>query len=261
MKPCMVCSLRLPKPSELTQSAEVAINENPLNRVHGSDASTSIRDPRERSFIAIATEYKWNKAGVMLTVGFLHESSIAFRNRVLAHMNSWGEFCNVTFRYAQATEAQVRIGQFDTGDDYGLWSYLGTNVLNHKYPSPTMNLEGFTEHTSEEEFARVVRHEAGHTLGFVHEHRRPEILNNIDRQKAYAYYWEKEKWDEAETNRQVLTPLDYNIDSTPATDGESIMCYYLPGSIMTDGIGVPGGRDFTAQDRAFAAKYYPKPTP
>ena len=53
---------------------------------------------------------------------------------------------------------------------------------------PTMNLEGFTMRTPESEFLRVVRHEAGHTLGFEHEHMRTQLVQRIDRKKAIAYF-------------------------------------------------------------------------
>jgi hypothetical protein len=51
-----------------------------------------------------------------------------------------------------------------------------------------MNLQGFTMNTLESEFRRVVRHETGHTLGFPHEHLRRQIVDNIDPDRAYAYF-------------------------------------------------------------------------
>ena len=48
--------------------------------------------------------------------------------------------------------------------------------------------------TSEAEFRRVVRHEAGHTLGFDHEHMRSDIVKRIDREKAIAFFDRTEGW-------------------------------------------------------------------
>ncbi len=70
----------------------------------------------------------------------------------------------------------------------GYWSYLGTDILSVPLNHPTMNLEGFSIKTSDSEFHRVVRHETGHTLGFPHEQLRKEIVNRIDRKKAYAWF-------------------------------------------------------------------------
>ena len=57
-----------------------------------------------------------------------------------------------------------------------------------------MNLQGFTMNVSESEFHRVVRHEAGHTLGFEHEHMRSDLVKRIDRAKAIAFYDKDQGW-------------------------------------------------------------------
>ena len=59
---------------------------------------------------------------------------------------------------------------------------------------------------------------------------------------------------------QVLTPFAVSaLKATAVTDVNSIMCYDLPGSIMKDGIAVPGGKDIDNLDAAFAATLYPGP--
>ena len=144
----------------------------------------------------------------------------------------------------------------------GYWSYLGTDILHIPANQPTMNLQGFSMSTAESEYHRVVRHETGHTLGFPHEHLRAEIVNRIDPAKAKAYFLANDGWDAATVTAQVLTPLDYSaLIATAQPDPNSIMCYWLPGSIMKDGIAVAGGTDIDAQDCAFAGSppVYPKP--
>ena len=124
-----------------------------------------------------------------------------------------------------------------------------------------MNLEGFTTRTSDAEFRRVVRHEAGHTLGFDHEHMRKELIKKIDRQKAIAYFDLVEGWTEQETIEQVLTPLSKkNIMGTTEADPISIMCYEIPAEITKDGNPIVGGDDISAKDAEFAAIVYPKGT-
>jgi hypothetical protein len=121
-----------------------------------------------------------------------------------------------------------------------------------------MNLENFTMNTPDSEFYRVIRHEAGHTLGFPHEHMRKELIARIDRQKAYAYFWQNDRWDRATVDQQVLTPLDdRSIVGTPP-DQDSIMCYQLPGSITRDGKPIRGGLDINATDAAFCGRIYPR---
>jgi hypothetical protein len=113
--------------------------------------------------------------------------------------------------------------------------------------------------TSEAEFKRVVRHEAGHTLGFDHEHMRSDIVKLIDRERAISFFDEDQGWTPEEVEEQVLTPLaKKSIMGTKEADPISIMCYQLPGSITIDGNPILGGTDINATDYAFAGKIYQK---
>ena len=112
--------------------------------------------------------------------------------------------------------------------------------------------------TADSKFHRVVRHETGHTLGFPYEHTRSEIVDRIDRDKAIAYFMRTQGWSRDQVIAQVLTPLDDSaLIATAAADPQSIMCYWLPASIMNDGIAVTGGTDIDASDAQFAALVYP----
>ena len=174
-------------------------------------------------------------------------------------MNAWGEHANVLFSETKGV-GKVRIARLDAPDEVsGYWSYLGTEILEAPEDEPTLNLDSFTMRTSEAEFRRVVRHEAGHTLGFDHEHMRGEIVKRIDRAKAYAFYDKDQGWTRKEVDEQVLTPLaKKSIMGTTEADPLSIMCYQLPGKIMKDGKPVKGGADINANDFEFAKKLYPK---
>jgi hypothetical protein len=122
-----------------------------------------------------------------------------------------------------------------------------------------MNLDSFSINTPDSEFYRVIRHETGHTLGFPHEHMRQEIVNRIDRDKAIAYFMTTQGWSKEQVIAQVLTPLDKSaLITSGLPDKHSIMCYWLPASIMNDSIAVDGGTDIDAQDGQFAASLYPK---
>lgn len=208
--------------------------------------------------IAVVIARRWPKTGVKLTVSFLDGAKADLRKRILLHMNAWGKNANVQFVQTAGT-GQVRIARLNSGDDAGYWSYIGTEILEIAQDEPTLNLDGFTMRTSEAEFTRVVRHEAGHTLGFDHEHMRSDIVRNIDREKAIAFYEEDQDWSPEEVEEQVLTPLSRkSIMGTTETDPVSIMCYHLPAEIMKDGKEVLGGKDINPRDHAFAATLYPK---
>lgn len=208
--------------------------------------------------LAVVIGRKWPETGVELPVRFLDNPPQDLRARLLVHMNAWSKFANVRFVETTGT-GMVRIARLDAPDDVaGYWSYVGTEILGIEDDQPTMNLEGFTMRTSEAEFKRVVRHEAGHTLGFDHEHMRAELVRKIDRRKAFVYFDRAEGWTKQETIEQVLTPLSAaSIMGTSEADPNSIMCYQIPAAITTDGKAIAGGSDITTKDGAFAAKIYP----
>lgn len=204
--------------------------------------------------LTLLVDKYWGRGGVHLTVGFLDNPPDDLRARILLHMNAWNASANVQF-VASANSPQVRINR-GAG---GYWSYHGTDILSIGANDPTMNLEGFTMNTPDSEFHRVVRHETGHTLGFPHEHKRHQIVERIDRNQAIAFFKANQGWSEQKTIDQVLTALDESaLIGTAQTDMQSIMCYWLPGSIMKDGIAVTGGSDIDALDAQFAASVYPK---
>src|SRR5262245_16743157 len=245
---------------KLEAAARRAIEVNPDN---DSERRRVARTPIGRRGgprrIAVVIARKWPKRGVRLSVSFMDNPARALRSRILLHMNAWGEAANVVFTETAGT-GQVRIGRLDSPVDMaGYWSYIGTEILEADEDEPTLNLEGFTMRTSDAEFRRVVRHEAGHTLGFDHEHMRSEIVKRIDRAKAIAFFDRTEGWTQEEVEEQVLTPLPKkSIMGTTDADPLSIMCYQLPASIMKDRKAVKGGTDINPKDFAFAAMLYPK---
>ncbi|MEO6214803.1 MAG: M12 family metallopeptidase [Sphingomonas sp.] len=254
----IACTPKGLDPSMRLHAAENAISVNPLNRA-----------PVERlmkvmpgltvvhPYIAVLTSKRWMTGGVDLSVSFLDNPDQALRERILYHMNAWSETANVRFRET-GESGQVRIARAG-GQQGGYWSYLGTDILLIDGAEQTMNLEGFTMNTRDEEFYRVVRHETGHTLGFPHEHMRGELVEEIDREKAITYYMATQGWSREEVIAQVLTPIEESsLLGTAHADPHSIMCYQIPAQLTLHGDAIPGGADIDSSDKAFAAACYPK---
>lgn len=249
-EPCQVKHLPA---SEAITAARVAGQLNPANLPLLGGLAIGF-EPLPPEHLALLTSRYWGSKGVHLTVQFFDTSDASLKARVLSHMNAWGSFANVKFDLTNR-QGMVRIAR-TPGDGY--WSYLGTDILHVSVDQPTMNLEGFTANTSEAEFRRVVRHETGHTLGFVHEHLRREIVGRIDQRKALAYFSQTQGWTEQMVYEQVLRPLEDRLLTVNAAEQTSVMTYWFPASITVDGKAIIGGKDITDHDMELAARLYPK---
>ncbi|GAB2830229.1 hypothetical protein GCM10022221_31180 [Actinocorallia aurea] len=243
-------------PSRLTgRAAETAIKVSPLNspQLLGSAERRVAGGGPVPQHIAVTIQKYWGPSARQLPVSFLESTPVDLQDRIVSHLNAWAQVSCVSFARTNGVGA-VRISR----GPGGYYSYLGTDILLIPENTQTMNLEGFTMSVSEQEFRRVVRHEAGHTLGFPHEHMRAGLVARIDREKAYVWFQEQYGWPPAVVDQQVLTPLDeLTLFGTPV-DQTSIMCYQLPGLITVDGQPIVGGLDLNATDLAFAASIYPK---
>ena len=258
--PVITCTPKSLPPDRARRAAENAIRINPANAtVHRQVMRTPSGRRGGPRRLAILVARRWPASGVKLTVSFMDNPAKDLRRKILSHMNAWGKTANVAFTETNGT-GKVRIARLDRPADMaGYWSWIGTEILEIPANEPTLNLEAFTMNTRDSEFYRVVRHEAGHTLGFEHEHMRTALVKKIDRAKAIKFYDWNQGWTPAEVDAQVLTPLDNrSIMGTAESDPLSIMCYQIPGEITKDGKPIPGGTDINAKDYAFAASMYPR---
>jgi hypothetical protein len=255
MNRTIVCRLKTIAPAPMQSAGKVKPAQQPVPA-----AMNALRERLTPAEIALIVGKRWPPTGVRLGVKFLDGASTTLRRRILSHMNAWSKTSNVLFSESRI-DPEVRITRFDSPPDMaGYWSYEGTDILGIEPDEPTMNLESFTTKTPAAEYRRVVRHEAGHTLGFPHEHMRRQLVNRIDVQKAIRYFRREEGWTAAETRDQVLTPIEEaTILGTLRANPNSIMCYQLPGAITKDGRPILGGLDIDPDDYAFAAAVYPKP--
>lgn len=253
----IVCVPKLPPPDRMVALAKQAQAIREDNVPEGLDLDALENAPAERGRLALNIRLRWPKSGVRLTVGFLDGPEPELRRKILAHMNIWNRTANVEFveTVADADHADVRVAR-TPGD--GHWSWLGIDIRNHP-GEPTMNLDAFTMATPDADFPRVVCHEAGHTLGFPHEHLRGELIDRLDPAKTIAYYRTTQGWTREDVIFQLLTPLKrVDHQGTPIPDPHSIMCYEVPGRCTKDGLPIVGGTEIDATDYAFAARVYPK---
>jgi hypothetical protein len=184
------CTLKsLPK-RLLVKAADTAVKIYPVNApTFGPMAAVTPDFPLEPMRVALLTSKYWGPAPRQLTVSFMESTAADLRARILSHMTAWALTAGTSFVETNGT-GEVRISR----GPGGYWSYLGTDIRLIPSNRPTMNLQGFTMHTPESEYRRVVRHETGHTLGFPHEHMRQALVARIDRAKAYEYFRRTQGW-------------------------------------------------------------------
>lgn len=231
------------------KAAQVAARINPVN----SPLIEPLPGVDSPMRLTIYTAKSWGTSPRRLSVSFMESTPADLRARIVGHLNAWTATTAISFVETSGT-GEVRISR----GPGGYFSYLGTDVTLIPRNRQTMNLERFTMSTPEPEYRRVIRHEAGHTLGFPHEHMRKELVNRIDPAKAYEYFRRTQGWSKRDVDQQVLTPLDDRSILGTAPDQDSIMCYQLPGEITFDGLPIRGGTDINATDFEFAGKIYPK---
>ncbi len=205
--------------------------------------------------LAILRSLQWPN-GTVLRVGFIGRVATDLRALIVSHLNAWNRR-GASISFVQSTaDPQIRI---TLAKGQGYWSFVGRDCLYIPKDQPTMALEGLSTRTSPVELARVIRHEAGHALGFPHEHSRPEIVAKLDPAKVIAHFMRHQGWDEATIRDQILTPLPRSaFIGTRMPDASSVMCYSFPGSLTRDGKPISGGNNISALDARFSASIYPQ---
>ncbi|PWB26845.1 hypothetical protein DCO46_05155 [Flavobacterium sp. HTF] len=175
--------------------------------------------------------------------------------KVKKYVSEWAIYANLNFVYVPINEnADIRIA-FNLGRP-GAWSFLGMESAygtGNFQNEPSMRL-GPLESNNESSIRRTVLHEFGHALGLIHETKNPSANIQWDLPKVYKYYsqWTKEEVDEYVINKGEST--NYS-----EYDPLSIMHYYIPASITTNGVGVNEMNVLSDIDKKSINKWYPFP--
>lgn len=201
---------------------------------------------------AIVNWPRW-ETGQIIKVKFLDGESWQ-HELVKKYVREWAKYANLTFEYVPIDQyAHIRVG-FDIGRA-GAWSALGRSQLSQNQ-SQTMRL-GTLNVAKEEWAASTILHEFGHALGLHHEMLNPAANIKWNLPKAYKYYSEIMGWSKEETDRQVINKASSTNYSE--YDPLSIMHYYIPASITTDGVGASSNNELSMTDMVSINKWYPFP--
>lgn len=211
--------------------------------------------------LAGLTDNMWSP-GDVISVGFYsNETSALVINKVKQYAKTWETYANIKFDFINdVSKAEVKVGFAKDGTS---WSWLGRAVLGNPFGLKTVNFGWLTDVTDETEFSRVIVHEFGHVLGFIHEHQSPASAIPWDKEKVYAFLGAPpNNWSRTEIDQQVFFKYSQSSTNFSAYDKHSIMHYFFPSELTTDGSSLPGNITLSVIDKQFSNQVYPfPPTP
>ena len=203
-----------------------------------------------------ATEKMWNP-GDIISVYLGTMTTDFVRNKVKQYAKTWEQYANIKFDFVNDMQsAKIRVGFFYNGQS---WSLVGRDALSTAANYYTMNFGWFNDTTHDDEFSRVVIHEFGHVLGFLHEHKSPLSPLQWDVAKANQYFYDKNGWSAAEVNTQVISKYTQNNTNFSAYDPLSIMHYMIPQELLLSGAGTSLNTTVSPTDILYARLWYPFP--
>lgn len=216
--------------------------------------SNMVSSPSGAGSLAMPMATFWPN-GKRLRVQFLQGGTEKVRKKVMYYAQLWEKYANIDFQFVDTGPADIRI-TFTQGA--GSWSQLGTSARAVPQDKPTMNFGWFHDDTREEEFSRTTIHEFGHALGCVHEHQSPNNRINWDVEKVYAYFMRPpNNWSKQKIDYNLLRSYDSKTTLASDYDERSVMLYFFPPSLTTDGKGTSSNHTLSPQDKIFISMMYP----
>jgi len=202
------------------------------------------------------TEKMWTP-GEIIKYGVIDFNGMAesYKDTIQKYAEIWENYANINLQFTETiSEAQVRIG-LEAGSS---WSYIGRDALLFDSDAKTMNF-GWLGNDAEAN-QRVILHEFGHVLGFVHEHNGPAANINWKKNLVYIYYAQPpNKWSKDMVDQNVMFKYSQTLTNYSDYDEYSIMHYPIDPRLTTDHRGTPLNTNLSAIDKQYAAIFYPFP--
>jgi serralysin len=223
-----------------------------------SDGSLSAVAVSRQPLVA-ALDKMWNPGDVIKV--YLNSNNMSERTRffVEKYAKEWERYANIKFEFVTSfNDAAVKV-RFDKTNQS--WSWVGRDVQFNPFRKYTMNFGWFNELTTESEYSRVVSHEFGHVLGFLHEHQSPASPLEWDKPKTYAYFAAEErgKWPADQVDVNVINKYSTSNTNFSQYDPYSIMHYIIPNDLLLSGKSTTDNYMISGTDAQYARIWYPFP--
>lgn len=245
------CTIKyLPKELEEQQAFKTAIEHNPKNL-----PLKLVTDNTDPLTLAAQRGKLW-KPGTTITVKFTSGGSSALRQKIITKAKTWEQYGNIKFSFLNSGNTNIRILISDSGSS---WSYIGTDHLNIPQNQESMEFGWLTDKSSDEEINRVVVHEFGHALGFIHEHQSPAAgVIPWDKEKVYAYYAKPpNNWNRATVDNNLFKLYDKTQMNYTDFDPKSIMLYAIPDELTVGNWSTGWNTQVSENDKSWMKVQYP----
>ncbi|MBL0237888.1 MAG: hypothetical protein IPQ02_15085 [Saprospiraceae bacterium] len=216
-----------------------------------NDTLISTTFKTNKAYLAALSAYKWPLNHRDLKVSFL-DGDTNIHKRVMETAKKWEQYCGIRFIFGNFPDADITISFFYTGS----WSYFGTYSQKMK---PSMNFGWLLRDTPQEEYDRVVLHEFGHAIGFVHEHQNPNGNIQWNKERVYQYYMSPpNNWDKLDVDENIFYKYNFNEVNATAFDPKSIMIYAIPAELTLNGYSTSANNNLSPTDINYVSTLYPQ---
>lgn len=197
--------------------------------------------------------------GESISVGFYSDQTFVITNKIKNYVKEWETYANIKFVFINDVSlAKIKVGFEKDGTS---WSWIGRNVEVNSSNQKTMNLGWLDDLTSETEARRIVLHEFGHALGFIHEHQASQSAIPWDKEKVYSFFGgAPNNWARSTVDLNVFNKYSQQSTNSSVYDRLSIMHYFFPPELTTDGSAFSWNTTLSATDMSFARQVYPFPS-
>ena len=133
----------------------------------------------------------------------------------------------------------------------GAWSLVGTDCQREDQANATMNFGWFDVST--------VMHEFGHSIGLIHEHQNPQGVSiPWDKKAVYKWAEETQGWSKEQTDTNIINKYDKTLINGSDFDPLSIMLYFFPDELVTNGKGTHQNLTLSGIDMKYINEQYDK---